>query len=59
MSPATGGPTVRGMEQMPRRKPMAWPAPAVPQMSKAMGPSIVMKQPSKMPSMRQAAIRVM
>ena len=32
---------------------MAYPAPAGPQMSKAIGPSIVMKQPSKTPMIRQ------
>lgn len=48
-SPAIGGPTVSGMEHIPRRKPMACVAPLRPQMSKAIGPSNDMKHPSNSP----------
>ena len=37
------------MEQRPRMKPIPWAAPTGPQISKAMGPNMVMKQPSKNP----------
>ena len=44
------------MEHIPRRKPMACEAPAGPQMSKAIGPSMVMKHPSKRPMTRANTI---
>ena len=43
------GPIVSGMEQSPSKNPTAWEAPEGPQRSYAIGPSIVIKQPSKMP----------
>ena len=54
--PAIGGPTVIGMEKRPNKDPIAWPAPAEPQRSNAMGPRRVTKQPSKKP-MRQQMVR--
>ena len=56
ISPAAAGPIVRGMEHNPKRNPTAWEAPAGPQMSYAMGPSIVIKQPSKMPIINENTI---
>ena len=47
--PAMKGPIVNGMEQSPSKNPTAWEAPEGPQRSYAIGPSIVIKQPSKMP----------
>ena len=47
--PAMRGPIVNGMEQSPSKNPTAWEAPEGPQRSYAIGPSIVIKQPSKMP----------
>ena len=44
-----GGPRVKGMEQSPSKNPIAWDAPEGPQISKAIGPSIVIKHPSKRP----------
>ena len=44
------------MEHIPRRNPMACEAPAGPQMSKAIGPSMVMKHPSKRPMTRANTI---
>jgi hypothetical protein len=43
------GPIVNGMEQSPSKNPTACEAPEGPQRSYAIGPSIVIKQPSKMP----------
>nr|CAD7198043.1 unnamed protein product [Timema douglasi] len=47
--PAIGGPRVSGMEQNPKRKPMACVAPLCPQISNAIGPSKLMKHPSNIP----------
>jgi hypothetical protein len=44
------------MEQRLSKKPMACEAPAGPTMSKAMGPSREMKQPSNRPMMRAKMI---
>lgn len=43
------GPQVKGIEQKASKHPMACDAPAVPTISKAMGPSREMKQPSNRP----------
>jgi len=55
--PAIGGPTVRGTEQRPRRKPIAWVAPFWPQISNAIGPRRLIKQPSKSPINSAITIR--
>ena len=54
--PATGGPTVRGMAHNPRMNPMPCDAPAGPQISYAIGPNIVIKQPSNSPMIREKII---
>ena len=51
-----GGPRVKGMEQSPSKNPIAWDAPEGPQISKAIGPSIVMKHPSKSPMIKENKI---
>lgn len=51
-----GGPTVMGMDIMPRRKPMACDTFWEPTNSKAMGAMMQMKQPSNRPMSRHTAI---
>ena len=51
------GPIVNGMEQSPSKNPTAWEAPEGPQRSYAIGPSIVIKQPSKMPKYTKGVFR--
>ena len=54
--PASGGPTVMGMEKMPKRNPSACDAPVSPTRSKAIGPSRQMNSPSHRPITRQITI---
>lgn len=55
--PATGGPTVSGIEQKPKRKPIACDAPLCPTTSNAIGPNNEMKQPSNKPKKRHKMTR--
>lgn len=55
--PATGGPTVIGIDMSPSRNPIAWETSWAPTNAKAMGAMMEMKHPSKRPMMRQTAIR--
>ena len=55
--PATGGPTVIGIDMIPKRKPSPCVAPCGPRRSKAIGPSKHTKQPSLSPISRVIAIR--
>lgn len=48
-----GGPTVKGTEHMPSKKPMACVAPSRPHISNAMGPKSDMKQPSNNPMAKE------
>jgi hypothetical protein len=51
-----GGPTVKGIENPPNIKPIAWDASKGPTMSNAIGPSKHTNIPSQIPKMRQIAI---
>lgn len=53
-----GGPTVKGIEHMPNRNPIACVAPSRPHISNAMGPKRDIKQPSNNPMAKEISSNI-